>query len=204
MKNTTLTLIAAAVSLAFSASAMANSMTKTEYNTAKKNIEADYKLAKTGCDPLLANAKDICMAEAKGRENVALAQLSATYKPSQKTRYEARIAQAQSDYAVAKEKCDDKAGNEKDVCVKQAQAAHTAAKADARTQLKTADANQTANEKSAKAHEQANKQIAEVRKDAVVEKRDAGYAVAKEKCDALSGNPKEACVTEAKARYSKS
>jgi hypothetical protein len=204
MKNTTLTLIAAAVSLAFGASAMANSMTKTEYQAAKKNIAADYKTAKTGCDPLLANVKDICMAEAKGRENVALAELAATYKPSQKARYDTRIAKAQADYSVAKEKCDDKAGNEKDVCVKQADAALIAAKADAKTILKTADANKAAGEKSTKAHEQANKQIAEVRKDAVVEKRDAEYAVAKEKCDALSGNPKEACITEAKARYSKS
>jgi hypothetical protein len=35
---------------------------------------------------------------------------------------------------VAKEKCDDKAGNEKDVCVKEAKAALVRAKADAKAQ----------------------------------------------------------------------
>jgi hypothetical protein len=158
MKNTTLTIIAAAVSLAFSACAMAGSMTKVEYKAAMKTIEADYASAKTGCDPLLANVKNLCLAEAKGRENVALADLTATYKPSQKTHYKARIAKAQAEFSVAKERCDDKAGNEKRVCLKQADAALTAAKADARAQLKTAKANNAANETSTKAHAQASKQ----------------------------------------------
>jgi hypothetical protein len=70
--------------------------------------------------------------------------------------------------AVAKERCDDSAGNVKDVCVKEAKAAHVSAKADAKAQEKIVDAH----------------------KDAAVDKRDAEYAVAKEKCDALSGNTK--------------
>jgi len=37
----------------------------------------------------------------------------------------------------------------------------------------------------------------------VADKRDADYAVAKEKCDALSGNAKELCVNEAKKHYGK-
>jgi len=180
MNRSTITAIAAAVSLAFSACAMASSMTKDEYKAGKKGIEADYTSMKAGCGPLLANA------------NVALAELEAAYKPSAKTRYEVRIAKADADYAVAKEKCDDLAGNAKDVCVKEAKAAHVAAKADAKTQLKTADANKTA-----------HKQVADARKDATADKRDAEYAVAKEKCDALKGDAKDQCVKEAKSRYGK-
>jgi hypothetical protein len=75
------------------------------------------------------NAKDICMAEAKGREKVAIADLDVTYKPSAKARYEARVARADAQYAVAKEKCDDLAGNAKDVCRKEADSVHTAGKA---------------------------------------------------------------------------
>jgi len=43
----------------------------------------------------------------------------------------------------------------------------------------------------------------EARHDAAADKRDADYAVAKEKCDAMSGNAKEGCVNEAKKRYGK-
>ena len=51
-------------------------------------------------------------------------------------------------------------------------------------------------------HEAATKQ-AEARKDASAEKRDADYKVAIEKCDALAGVAKDACVGNAKAQYGK-
>ena len=50
-------------------------MTKSEYKVAKEKIEADYKLAKAKCDALKDNTQDVCMKEAKGRENVAKAEL---------------------------------------------------------------------------------------------------------------------------------
>ncbi len=42
---------------------------------------------------------------------------------------------------------------------------------------------------------------AEARKVATIEKRDADYAVAKEKCDALAGNVKDKCISDAKLRF---
>ena len=69
---------------------------------------------------MLANAKDICDAEVSGQQRVALAELEATYHSTRKTRYDVRIAKARADYSVAKEKCDDQAGNAKDVCVNDA------------------------------------------------------------------------------------
>ena len=56
------------------------------------------------------------MAEAKGKESVAKAELEVEYKPSPKARYEARVAKAEADFKVAKEKCNDKGGNMKDLC----------------------------------------------------------------------------------------
>ena len=135
MKKLTITALAAAITLMFSASTMANTMSKAEFKAAHEKIEADYKIAKTACEPSIANAKDICMAEAMGKKNVAMADLEATDEPTAKHRYEARIAKAKAEYSVAKEKCDDKAGNAKDVCVKEAKATYTSAKADAKTQL---------------------------------------------------------------------
>ena len=191
MNKLTIAAIAAAISLSFSAAAMAN-VSKAEYKAAKDHIEAEYKSAKASCDRFTGNANDICMAEAKGRKNVALAELEATYHPSRKATYNVRIAKAQADYSVANERCDDLAGNKKDVCVKEAKAAQTAVTADAKAQLKTADANKAASKKSADA-----------RKDAAGDKRDAKYAVAIEKCDVLAGNDKDVCVHNAKKRYGK-
>lgn len=196
--------IALAISLAFSAGAMAQSMSKNDYKASKDRIAAEYKSAKAGCASFSGNQNDICVAEAKGKEKIARAELEASYKPTQKTRYQARVAKAEADYAVAKERCDDKAGNAKDVCVKEAKAAETAAKADAKAQMKTSDANATANEKSAEARSEANKQAADARKDAAAETIDAQYKVAKEKCDTYAGGAKDRCLDQAKARFGKS
>lgn len=204
MKKLTITAVAAAISLAFSAAAMADNMSKTEYTAAKKDIGAEYKSEHADCGSFHGNMKDICVAEAMGREKVALSELEAMYQPSHKASYDVRIAKAQAEYSVAKEKCDDLAGNVKDVCVKEAKAAQTDAKADAKAQLKTEQANETASEKSAKARGQANKEIGDARNDASSDKRDADYAVAIEKCDDLAGNSKDVCVNDAKARYGKS
>ena len=43
----------------------------------------------------------------------------------------------------------------------------------------------------------------EARVDANKDKRDADYKVAAEKCDALAGDPKAACIADAKARFGK-
>jgi hypothetical protein len=76
--------------------------------------------------------------------------------------------------------------------VKEAKSVETAAKADAKAQMKTSDANATANEKSEDA-----------RKDATTDKLAAEYKVAKEKCDTYAGNAKDVCVNEAKVRFGK-
>jgi hypothetical protein len=118
VKKLNISAIAVAIGLAFSCGAMAQGMSKDEYKASTDSIVAEFKSAKASCDSLSANANDVCVAEVKGKEKVAKAELEARYKPSEKTHYQARVAKAEADYSVAKEKCDDKAGNEKDVCVK--------------------------------------------------------------------------------------
>ena len=117
--------------------------------------------------------------------------------------YKVRVARADADYAVAREKCDDLAGNVKDVCVKEAKAAAVAAKADAKAQMKITNANETAAGTSAKSNSKARETRADTRKDAASDKRDADYAVAKEKCDAFAGDAKTNCLNQAKARFGK-
>lgn len=162
--------------------AQAATMNKAEYKADKTRISADYKADKAACAPLAGNAKDICVQEAKAKEMVARAELEYSYsgKPGDQTKV--LVAKAKSAYAVAKEKCDDKAGNDKNVCVKEAKAVETKALADAKM----------------------GKQIGEAKKDAAEEKRDADYKVAVEKCDALAGDAKASCIAAAKAKFGKS
>jgi hypothetical protein len=203
MNKLNINVIALALGFAFSAGVMAEGISKDDYQAGKDTIAAEYKSAKAGCDSLAGNRNDICVADAKGKEKVAMAELEAGYKPSRETRYEVSVAKAEANYAVANERCDDLAGNTKDVCVKEAKAAQTAAKADAKALLKTSDANATANEKSAAARSTAGEQAADARHDATADKRDANYKVAKEKCDGFSGGAKDECLMQAKVQFGK-
>lgn len=165
-------------------------ISKASYTKAVKDADAQYKIDKDACSSLSGNAKDICVAEAKGKDSVAKAEAEAAYRHSPKARENARIAHAQASYNVAIEKCDDLAGNTKDVCVKEAKAALVKGKADAKVDRVAADTNKEA----------ATKQ-AEARKDASADRREADYKVAIEKCDALAGAAKDACISSAKSRY---
>ncbi len=169
------------------------SMSKEGYALAKKNADAQYKIDNDACSSLSGNAKDICVAEAKGKEAVAKADAEAAYENTPKAREHARVAHAQANYELSIEKCDDLAGNPKDVCVTEAKAALVKGKADANVDRVTADTRQDAAAKQAEAS-----------KEATADKRDAEYKVAIEKCDALAGSAKDACVSNAKVQRGKS
>lgn len=190
MNTLTRTTLSAFFLIAATASSMAATIAPADYKMKKVEISDQLKIAKKSCKGMDGNAKDICMEEAKGQEKIARAELEENYKPSAKGRYQVRLAKADAAYAVAKEKCDDSAGNVKDVCRKEAKSAHVAAKADAKVVEKTSEANTTSQETTT-----------EVRKDATADKRDAEFAVAKEKCDALAGDAKTTCVNQAKTTY---
>ena len=102
-----------------------------------------------------------------------------TAKTDRENQYKAAVAQADADYTSAKDACKAKQGNDKDVCMKEAKAAHTKAIANAKAARTSKEARSDAREKTL---------VAE-------------YKVAKEKCDALSGDAKDACVKDAKLKY---
>jgi hypothetical protein len=193
MNNHRFSVLALAAGLTFGTQTMAQSMSKEQYQSDKAAIAAEHKSAKAACGSLSGNAKDICGAQASGNESFSQAELEARYKPSVHASYKVRIARADANYAVAKEECDDKAGNVKDVCLKEAKAVSVAAKADAKAQMQTS-----------KAHSAASETAADARKDAAVDKRAADYAVAKEKCDVFAGDVKVNCINNARARFGKS
>jgi len=85
----------------------------------------------------------------------------------------------ESEYKLAKEKCDPLSGNQKDICVAEAKAKEKVAKAEN-------DA------KNAKDQAKAHARVERV-------KADAGYDVAKQKCQENKGNEKDVCMKQAKA-----
>ena len=204
MNKFNLAALSAACLLALSTGAVAGAMSNAERKAAATDISVRLSSEIAGCKVMTANAKDVCIEEAKGRDKVAKAQLEATFSPSEKHLYDVRIAKADAAYAVAKEKCDDFSGNAKDVCRKEANAAFVTAKTNAKVAEKTADANATALEKTQDANATARAKTNDAIRDAADDKRDAAYAVAKEKCDAFAGDAKTTCILDAKARYSQS
>ncbi|MBC7918100.1 MAG: hypothetical protein H7Y28_09865 [Rhodoferax sp.] len=203
MKTPSIKLLTLALGLSCCALASAQTMTKAENKAAIEKIEATYKIAHKACDSLSGNAKDICVLEAKGNEKVAKADLDAAYEPSAKSHRALIDTKAETQYAVSKEKCDDLAGNFKDVCLKEAKATEISAKADAKLQLKTTDANMDAQKTTAKAQTKAQGKVADASVEATTDKIDAQYKVEKERCDALAGDAKDNCVSQAKARFAK-
>lgn len=202
MRTLEIKVMALAAGLAFSsAAAAADGMSKKHYRSGKEGIDSDYKADKEACGSMAGNAKDICVAEAKGKAGVAKAELEARYRPTAKNGYKVRVARADAAYAVSIERCDDRNGNDKDVCVKEAKAAKVHSLADAKVWMETTQANHQANQISHQASLEAQETRTEVRRESADEKRDADYAVAKEKCDAMSGDAKDLCVSDAKSRF---
>lgn len=181
-KTLTSIMVMMAIELSCAAQAATTPEAKAAYKTAKDTAAADYKVAHAKCDALKSNEKDVCVEEAKAARTRAREEAEVAYKDTPKTRAHMRKAVADADYDVAKAKCGSKAGNDKDVCIKEAKAARTAAVADAT----------------------AGKKVSEARKDASDDKRDAEYKVATEKCNALAGAAKDTCIVDAKAKFGKS
>ena len=155
---------------------------KTDYKAAKERISAENKADKAVCDSYSGNKKDICLEQAKGKEKVALAEAEFNYTGKPDDANKSAVARADADYAVAKEMCDDKGGNEKSICQTDAKSTHTKALADAKL----------------------NKKVGEARQEATEDKSEAGYKLEAQKCDNLAGDAKNSCIAAAKAKFNKS
>lgn len=175
---------AAALSLSAllaAAPAHAAQISKTEYKAGKDKIEADYKADKAACKPLTGNAQDVCQEEAKAKEKNAKAALEFAYTGKAADGQKVLKVKADTAYDVAKEKCDDQSGNAKDVCVQEAKTARTKALADVTMA----------------------KEVGKAGQESMDDKRDAEMKLAREKCDALSGDAKSSCLDAARARLGK-
>ena len=132
-----LTAIALVLGTAFTASAFAaDGMSREAYKAEKDKIEATAKADKKACEPMKANAKDICQAEAKAKEKIAKAELDAKNKPDAKADEKVALMKAEGAYEVAKEKCED-SKDTMAACKKDAKAAYDKARADIKATAKS-------------------------------------------------------------------
>lgn len=95
-----------------------------------------------------------------------------------KAEFKADKTRISADYKVDKNACDAMKENAKDICVQEAKAKESVARAELEYRYTGKAADQT--------------KVLEA-------KAKSAYAVAKEKCDDQEGNPKDVCVKEAKA-----
>lgn len=161
--------------------AQASTIAKSDYRAGKTRISANYTSDKAACGALAANAKDVCLEQAKARQKVEGAELTYSYSGKPGDRAKVAIAKADTAYAVAKEKCDDSAGQAKDLCVQEAKAIRTKALAEV----------------------QMNRTITDAGVDAAATERRADFKLAAQKCEALAGDAKTVCMADAKSALGK-
>jgi hyperosmotically inducible protein len=113
------------------------------YRNVTQKAAADYKVAAAKCASMNGNAKDICMEEARSARAHAEADAVAQYNDSAKGRTKAMTAVADADYGLAKARCADMSGADKDSCMNTARSAHTAALADAKSNRQLAATSDT-------------------------------------------------------------
>jgi hypothetical protein len=104
-----------------------------QYKAEKDKIEADAKAAKAACKSMKDNAKDICEAEAKGKEKLAKKELDLKKNPNDKNAQDVEKMKAEVAYEIAKEKCEDLKGADMAQCKKDAKAEKDRAMAQAKT-----------------------------------------------------------------------
>lgn len=109
---------------AASAFVSAQTMNKAEYDAAKDRIEMNAKNDKKACDAMKDNAKDVCQVEAKSKEKVEKAELENKYKATPGNARKVEEVKADTAYDIAKEKCEDQAGDAQKVCKADAKAVH--------------------------------------------------------------------------------
>ena len=109
-------------------------MSKQQYEAAKARIAAQLKADQKLCASLKGDKREVCDAQAEGREKAEKARLEARYKPSPENTLEAKVATAEANYEVARAKCELLKGKAEKRCEKEAKAAKEAAIRQARVE----------------------------------------------------------------------
>jgi hypothetical protein len=153
-----------------------------QYRESMEGARATYTADARHCrqDSDGRRARAVCLAEAKAEYKKATAESVAHWRNTPQARTDARIAAADADHDVARARCKAGPGQAQAACLQQARAARLAATTDARADLR----------------------VTESRNSDKEERKKAYYRAARQRCDALAGAAKEACMTLARSQYS--
>lgn len=188
MKHAIITLAMAMACGAGTALAADTAMSRQDHKAQKERNEADYKSARQQCEGMKGNARDVCVAQAKGKHEVVKAQLEARRDPGPKREAQVRRKQAEADYHVAREKCDDLSHGAKDACRQDAKATYEHAKDQAKV-ARAANGARPAGTPPAEA--------AQVRGAAA----DSEFAAARERCETLASIARDNCMNEVRKKF---
>ena len=140
MKLSRMSVIAAVLGVAYAGPLFAaDAAARDQMRAERERIQADAKAARDACKGMKGNERQVCMAEAKGKERLAKAEFALKQKDTPKNRYEVAAAKAEMEYDIAKEKCDDMKGKEKGACQTAAKDARDNAKKQAEAQRDAAE-----------------------------------------------------------------
>jgi len=113
------------------AAATVAAMSDEEIRAETDRIAAQYASAMAHCQTLQGNDRDICTEDAKGSQRVARAERDAKLLGDADHNYQVRVARADADYRVAKERCNEMRGDAIGICKADAAAAYRKAQQDA-------------------------------------------------------------------------
>lgn len=151
-----------------------------QYRESLEGARATYRADAAHCRQEKGGARQLCLAEARAVHKKASAEAVAHWRNTAQARTDARIVAADADLEVAKVRCKTGPGRARDACLRQARQERLAATTDARSDLRVTEARDRDKE----------------------ERKKRYYRAAREKCDALAGAAREACMTLARAQYS--
>lgn len=140
----------------FSVSAMAEGLTEEAHQAVEDAIAAEYKSDKESCNSSSGDVKKNCLDKAESKQRKSLAELESDDNELGKVLFNATVAKAVAEYSIAKDKCNAKDENQKDICLREASAAQINAINKAKAQLHADTAAKEAIEHSAQGTADAN------------------------------------------------
>jgi hypothetical protein len=166
-------------------------MSRDAYRAQKQRIEAEYDATQARCRPFDRSARNVCNEQARGARDIAVAELQMQFKPTADNDEKVRLARAEAVYAVSLERCKPMEGNAREVCRKDAKAVYAGARAEAKLQ------------KEVVAQSLHSDRVLRERSDAAERQNEAQFAAARERCEMLPGEGREACLADARRRFNR-
>jgi hypothetical protein len=165
-------------------------LSKDAYKAMEARIEATRKSELQTCEGAKGNAKDICRTAAKGKAKVAEAELDAEREPSPAADRAVKIAAAEADFDVARQRCEDSRGPVREAC--QARAEHERDAAERRAKIERVEATRRLQQA----------KVASAKPAPAPASRDEKYAAEKARCG-MMGEDRDSCLADAKRRFGK-